>query len=73
MHVIAPPLVTPGNLYGMVITCSNNSLAFVISFDGEKQIERDSYCRNVKLVYMSTCTPNTLSDFLALIRGFPVM
>ena len=22
---------------------------------------------------MSTCTPNTLSDFLALIRGFPVM
>ena len=33
MHVIAPPLVTPGNRYCMVITCSNNSLAVVISFD----------------------------------------
>ena len=52
--------------------CDSN-VEFVFGREREKQIGRDSYCRNVKLVYMSTCTPNTLSDFLALIRGFPVM
>ena len=51
---------------------SDSNIEFVFGREGEKQIERDSYCRNVKLVYMSTCTPNTHSDFLALIRVFPL-
>ena len=45
---------------------SHSNIEFVFGREGEKQMERDSYCRNVKLVYMSTCTPNTLCDFLAL-------
>ena len=73
MHVITPPLVTPGNQYGMVITCSNNSLAFVISFDVKITIEEKkmkalptAFLTALRTALLVTC--HCLFPYLSLCR-----
>ena len=68
MHVIAPPLVTPGNRYCMVITCSNNSLAVVISFDVNivDEAKKDSAIEDGCSYCASYCVSGNKSLFISL-------